>query len=257
MDTSLNQKFDILLSRYIAVIEKSLQQRLKKAKDREFVTNEITKEISLVNEMIIHNDVVEGMLDFFRKDYMRGNDLGTTITHIIKTYGTDVEEIKPFRRIEAGKAITVYISEEEGELKKLATDQRKLVRFLVRYIAYLEIDKRLPTLLKIDTIAGAGSMTNLYPVLWTGSKDNKNEFVQLIYALHEAGYINKGNGEITKVVESLAEILQVGLGKNWQSNHSASIHKANKDYHPRVFDKIMHSYQKYSDELITAKKTNK
>ena len=257
MDNSLNQKFDTLLSKYISIIEKSLQQRLRKAKNKEFVALEITKEIALVNEMIIHNDVVDAMLDLFRKDYLRGNDLSITIAYIIKRYGTDVEEIMPFKRMEEGKKITLYISEEERELKKLATDERKLIRFLVRYIAYLEIDKRLPDLLKIDAIPETGSIANLYPIQWTGSKDNKNEFVQLIYALHEAGYLNKGRGEITKVVERLAETLQVGLGKNWQSNHSASIHKANKDYQPPIFDKIRQSYFKYSDELITAKKTNK
>src|SRR5271154_4187292 len=72
MDNSLNQKFDTLLSKYISIIEKSLQQRLRKAKNKEFVALEITKEIALVNEMIIHNDVVDAMLDLFRKDYLRG-----------------------------------------------------------------------------------------------------------------------------------------------------------------------------------------
>jgi hypothetical protein len=36
--------------------------------------------------------------------------------------------------------------------------------------------------------------------------------VQLIYALHEAGLINNGKGEITKITEALAETLELDLG---------------------------------------------
>jgi hypothetical protein len=99
--------------------------------------------------------------------------------------------------------------------------------------------------------------SNTYPVEWTTSKDNKTEFVQLIYALHGAGYLNNGKGEITKIVESLAGVLGVALSKNWQSNLSASVHRSNRDYQPSIFSKIAEAYSEYADKLIAAKQNNK
>ena len=89
---------------------------------------------------------------------------------------------------------------------------------------------------------------------WTGCRDGKNDFVQMIYGLHRAGLINSGKGEITKIIETLAPAFNVELGKNWQSNHSASIHKVNRDYQPPVFDKVKEAYLKYAEGLIQDKK---
>lgn len=89
---------------------------------------------------------------------------------------------------------------------------------------------------------------------WTGNRENKNEFVQLVYGLYKAGKINNGRGEITKIVERLAEILQVNLGKHWQSNHSNSIHKRNSGYKPPVFQELEDAYENYVYELIEGKR---
>jgi hypothetical protein len=93
-----------------------------------------------------------------------------------------------------------------------------------------------------------------YPIKWTSKKDNKNEFVQLVYGLHKAGFINEGKGEITKIVESLAGIFKIDLGKGWQANHSSSIHKAKNDYQPPIYNKIKEAYQRYMEEQIESKK---
>ncbi|MBI2722211.1 MAG: RteC domain-containing protein [Bacteroidetes bacterium] len=98
---------------------------------------------------------------------------------------------------------------------------------------------------------------NIYEIKWTGKKDNKNEFVQLVYGLHKAGLINQGKGEITKIVESLAEAFKIELGKGWQANHSSSIHKANKDYEAPVFAKIREAYKTYVEEQIEHLKKKK
>ena len=101
---------------------------------------------------------------------------------------------------------------------------------------------------------GNTPVTNSYPIKWTSKKDNKNEFVQLIYGLHKAGLINEGKGEITKIVESLAGIFKIDLGKGWQANHSSSIHKAKNNYQPPVFTKIKEAYQQYMQDQVEGKK---
>ena len=69
--------------------------------------------------------------------------------------------------------------------------------------------------------------------------------------------LNEGKGEIIKITESLAETFGIELGKNWQSNHSASIHKAKADYQPPIFDKVKEAYLKYAKSLAYEKKLKK
>ncbi|MEO9209685.1 MAG: RteC domain-containing protein [Ginsengibacter sp.] len=78
-------------------------------------------------------------------------------------------------------------------------------------------------------------------VTWTNG-NNTNDFVKLIYTLHEAKLINKGNGEITKIVESLAPVFGIEL-KDWQSNFSKGIHAQRLDYnHGAFFENLKKTY---------------
>ena len=82
-------------------------------------------------------------------------------------------------------------------------------------------------------------------IKWT-NKDNKNDFVKIIYAMHEAKLINNGEGEITKIVEYLGSVFNVGLSKSWQSNLSKNKNDQNTDYdHTQIFDKIKKAYKDY------------
>jgi len=92
-----------------------------------------------------------------------------------------------------------------------------------------------------------------YKIQWTQKKENKNEFVQLVYALHEAGYINDGKGEILKIVEAMAQALNYKLSDHWHSNHYNSIHRQNSDYEPQIFKTLQQSYMKYSKKSLDEK----
>jgi hypothetical protein len=244
--------FEELLTRYIKTVEKNIKSRMKAARDKDHVRTEITAEIDL---SVTWTKIGNKLAVTFLEGYKRGEDTTKIFARIRKVFGEDVEDIKPFRRIENGQPITLYLSAEEKALKELALNDRKLMKFLVRHIAYLDIQKRLPELLAEQ---GSPESNQIIPVVkWTASKDNKNEFVQLIYSLHQAGYINGGKGEITKITETLAGVFGISLGNNWQSNHSASIHKAKRDYQPPIFRKIQEAYQTYTADLIEDKKKNK
>ena len=130
---------------------------------------------------------------------------------------------------------------------------KAILSFNVGYLAFSEVINRLPGYINHTE----KSVSSKHHIKWTGSEKNKNEFVQLIYGLHEAGLINDGKGEITKITEALAELLELDLGKHWQSNLSASIHKANLEYQPPVFDKIKEAYLKYAEKLTYEKKRKK
>jgi hypothetical protein len=248
--------FDGLLTRYIKTIEKSIKSRIKKARDKETVRKQIESDLDFYINLSVADKNQVRILDVFSDWYKRGENTGKTLAFIRKTFGEDVNDILPFQRIENGKSITLYISEEDKELKSLVLNERKLIKFLIRYVCHLEMKKRLQELFNE---AEKPEIKNRQQAIvkWTGSKDNKNEFVQLIYGLHQAGFINEGKGEITKIIEALSEVFNIQLGENWQSNHSASIHKVKSDYHAPIFRKIQQAYEAYTNSLIESKKKNR
>jgi hypothetical protein len=255
MKKEIGTVFEELLTRYITSVEKNIKSRIKTARDTNHVRAEITDEIEQSISWSTFGENQDKLAEAFLSGYKRGEDITKIFVRIRKQFGEDVEDILPFRRIENGKKINLYLSDEEKALKELALNDRKLMKFLVRHITYLDIKNRLPELLIEKQKSEPKQSTP--PLKWTGTKDNKNEFVQLIYGLHKAGLINNGKGEITKITEDLAGVFGISLGNNWQSNHSASIHKAKRDYQPSIFRKIQEAYQTYTENLIEDKKKNK
>lgn len=254
MSKDLNKVFYELLNRYIKAIENDYKSRYKRANDKEFIVEELTKVTDFTIEWEETDSAKAKLIEVFSTWYKRGEDMNETLAHLRKVFG-EVEDIRPFKWLENGNKITVYLSEEEQALKKLALNERKLFKLLIRNIAFKAIKKKLPTLFD-ETASKKETKTNAQ-ITWSGSEKNKNEFVQMIYGLHQAGLINNGKGEITKITEALAEIFGLELGKNWQSNLSASIHKANMEYQPPIFDNIKEAYLKYAKKLAYERKLKK
>jgi hypothetical protein len=242
MIKDLNKVFEELLNRYVNSIETNYKQQYKKAKDKEFVKEELKNGTDFMVDWEAVSIEKGKLIALFSDMYKRGDDLNKILAHLKKVFG-EVDDIKPFKLIENGKKITLYLSDEEKALKKLALNERKLLKVLIRDAAYREIQKRLPMMFDENTSVAKTKKNDL--IQWTAPKDAKNDFVQLIYGLHLAGFINDGKGEIIKITETLADAFGIELSKNWQSNHSASIHKSNADYIPPVFDRTKEEYLKY------------
>jgi hypothetical protein len=83
------------------------------------------------------------------------------------------------------------------------------------------------------------------------------EFVQLIYSLHEAGYLNHEKNEITTLVTEVASLFNFELSKYWQSNLSDNINNRNSDYQPEIFDKLKLSFNEYRERQIEKNKKKK
>jgi hypothetical protein len=257
----LNVLFEEMTSRYIVVIEKDYKRRYKRAKDKEFVKDELKKGVDFIIEANSTDEGIGRITSFFWDGYKRGEDFKDIADNIKRFFGADDIKVQ-ISRVEAdGKHIPVQFEEKEEEnkiLKQLALDERKLMKILVSYTAHKEIQKRFDSLFEeTENVKDDKEITAKYPVKWTSVKDNKNEFVQLIYGLHKAGYINEGKGEITKITEALANVFDVKLAKGWQSNHSTSIRNASAKYEPAVFRKIQEAYKKHMTEIIEDKKKNK
>lgn len=256
MENNLNRRFENLAFRYSSVLERNIQKRLKKARDKEFTAGEIKKLVSSVNNEFESNSEIKKMIDLFSSHYKLGEPIDVFFSVVREVYVNSPDD-SPTQQFEEDNDVSEYLADEKKELKQLAADEKRLIRLLVRFVAFQEIEKKLPDILSLADKKGNKERVEQNPVKWTSIKDNKNDFVQLVYGLHKAGYINKGKGEITKIVETLAETFQVDLGKNWQSNLSSSIHKSKHGYEPPIFNKIRQAYQYYSEDQITAKKSNK
>lgn len=256
MEKNTGILFDGLLIRYTKTIEQSIKLRIKKARDKEDAKEQTESELDFYINLLQTDKNQVKLLEVFSVWYKRGEETGKILDYIRKTFGEDVEDVLPFRQIENGKRITRYISEEDKALKQLALNDGKLMKFFIRYISCTDIKKRLLELWNEVEKPEIKKQQHL-AVKWTGSKDNKNEFVQLMYGLHQAGFINEGKGEITKIVEAIAGVFNIHLGENWQSNHSASIHKVKNDYQAQIFHKIREAYEQYTDSLIEGKKKNR
>lgn len=264
----MKQTFEELLNRYTVMIERNVEKRYTKAKDKEFVRKEIEREFALINVIQVAGEHKEKMVDTFFTYYKRGESMEETLLFIRKVYGEDVKDELDFRKVENGVSLPIYISAEEKELREFVMSAKKLKHFFIRYLAFLEIEKNLASLfIKSELMPAltkeiqlenkkASEINSNNPVLikWTGSRENRNEFVQLIYGLHSSGFINNVKGEITKIVESLASIFDLELSKNWQSNHSSSIHKSKNDYEPKIFNSIKDAYKDYTMSLVEGKR---
>lgn len=265
----MKQTFEELLNRYTLMVERNIEKRCTKAKDKEFVRKEIEREFALINVIQVAGEHKEKMVDTFLTYYKRGESMEEALLFIRKVYGEDVKDELDFRKVENGISLPIYISDEEKELREFVMSAKKLKHFFIRYLAFLEIEKNLTSIfIKSDLMPAItkeiqqvekekveqASVNGTALIKWTGSRENRNEFVQLIYGLHSSGFINNGKGEITKIVESLATIFDLELSKNWQSNHSSSIHKSKNDYEPKIFNSIKDAYKDYTMSLVEGKR---
>ncbi len=231
-------RFEQILPRYAHYWERSLRGQYAKAKDKEYIKGEVRQAVNEVFWSLCNNAALQGIIGSFLALYKKGEPPTTIFQQLAAQY--NAEKI---------------VTEREKELHGFLADEKQALKLFIRCAAYQEIEWKLPSILNGEPLAAAPSPGS--PLQWVSAGENKNEFVQLAYALYHAGYLRTDSGEITKIVETLASLLNVSLGKNWQSNHSASVHNVCNDYEPPIFNKIKSAYLRYSSDKIEAKRQNK
>ena len=73
------------------------------------------------------------------------------------------------------------------------------------------------------------------------------DFVRLVYALIEAGFIEKGKAKKEKTVEAFAKKLDYPLGKSWKSNFSQTNSRKQGYDQLKIFDSLKESFRKYQE----------
>lgn len=184
-------------------------------------------------------------LNEIRKDHLAvQTDLGV-YKHF---YSETIEEAE-----DEGKNLDSWFNEKFIVI----TDTNKEV--LLKNLAKLEALNRLFEYLqregvKYQTIENSQVVTDVKvspPKTSIHWKSNRElEFVQLIYALHEAGYLNNEEEEITKLVKQVAASFNYKLGDHWQSNLSDCINNRNIDYSPKIFENLQKAFSNYRERQI-------
>lgn len=249
---TFNQAFEALLRRYIGFIVLDIRKGLRRARDKQYMRASTKEWIEGVLENYRTHEIVGELCMFFIAGYKQGDDIKAMLVELHKAY---VRRVLDSNRANSGaEEVESHIATKRKESYRVV-----LAKTLLKSLAFTEVYERYDEIVSepLISIDGEFSEAERIALNWTNlisTKENKNDFVQLIYALHQAGYINQGRGEITKIVEQAASVFNVKLGNNWQSNHSASIHKAKRDYEPAIFKKIQEAYKFYTDELIAGKR---
>lgn len=161
-----------------------------------------------------------------------------------------------------------YIYQKPLNIQNLIIDPYTVNRYrwfkaLVKYKAILEFstelyNSKLSTSEQeiVEKTIQKRKVSNQKIVKWTDG-NNKNKFVKLIYALHKAGYLDKGNGPISQKVEKLAPVFGIELGE-WESNFSRSILITSNGYnHTDIFDDLKKKYSEIVEERIQNQKYKK
>ncbi len=240
MKDILIARFEEILPRYAHVWEQKLRTQYERAKDKEYVKGAIRQSVNEVFWSLCTNTALRDIIADFISLYKKGETPAAIFNQLSAKYNT--------REI---------VTDRDKELHDFLVDDRQAIKLFIRCAAYQEIEWRIPSILNGEPLSALVVPVATSTIQWVCAKDNKNEFVQLIYGLYHAGYLRTDTGEITKIVETLAAVLNVGLSKNWQSNHSGSVHKTSEGYHSPIFKKIGDAYDLYIKNKLKRKKLNK
>ncbi|OFY82826.1 MAG: hypothetical protein A3F72_01705 [Bacteroidetes bacterium RIFCSPLOWO2_12_FULL_35_15] len=241
--------FENLLQSYTQTVELYCRQKIHNAKSREYMGQCLEEQLlELSASQTKETPLVNDAIDFFLDKYYKNEGFDIALQYLRAYYPQTFLHLVP--TVKQLPQQIPFSEPEEQLIVQFPNETNHFIRVVIARMVYAEIIVKIPTYLHPES---STKEIKKSAYKWTGSKDNKNEFVQLIYGLHEAGLIENGKGEITKIVESYAAIFNVDLGKHWQSNHSASIHKAKKNYQPPVFDKIKEGYQHYTERQLKSK----
>lgn len=147
--------------------------------------------------------------------------------------------------------LNISLTEEKAfyeTFRQLEINLNKLnVSLIAEFKAYHDICDWL-TKLSFDATSISKDNNEETKKYWIGAEST--EFVQLMYALIEAGRLQKKDK--TKMIENTATFLGLELSKEWASNLSKSVHSRNNDYEPPIFNDLKNGWDRY-----TSKKTTK
>jgi hypothetical protein len=258
---SFQSKFLNLRTRYASYCICKIQKKIDKARDEDFAREQYLPSILNFDFSRLHG-FEKTIMESFEYDYRLGSDADEILPDLIKDIGYKIEYMDEFMDQWGNKMAEWNEEDREKAREELFLDRRdELIQLsnpnnLLRLVAknYGERDLRDHFKSPIDgakTLAAEFQIESHKPteIEWTGDpKTGKLDFIKLIYGMHHAGLLNNGEGEITKITESVAYHFNVKLGKSWQSSLTRNRQERNIDYdHFKVFKEIQESYAKYME----------
>lgn len=255
---ALDDRFELFRKRYFQRCLNDIKQKIEVSRDKEFGKQHYLSGFHNYKENV-KTGIDAVIISEFEYQYKLGYDVPAILDDLGKNISEKVSNIEDFLEKWFDKYKTLTLEERDEVSKDLHLNHREtlirlskrgeLLKFIVRHYVFLDLleyfskedvgsslDSKKPSLTALD-----------YDVIWTGdTKTGKIDFVKLIYGLFYAGLLNSGNGEITKIVQSLAKVFKVDLGINWKSNLSKNRTERNTTYNQfQVFDAARSGYDKH------------
>lgn len=282
----LEQEFEILEERFVLLIKQKFDKQLERARNKELAKNELIH-VYLQEYYLCfsYNNMRRRLIGRFMDCYQWGHPFVEAVLneayfwHEIQEATNDIESDALFKTVNPLRIVrflakytayqifldylrstypqiySAYEKSVEDSLKEQTQQLEEKDNILFNYSlrpfpreSNLLLSRQSPQESNNSLESGLPLSSGLR---WVGT--NKTAFVQHVYALFEAGLVTNESKEVTKLVEEMASIFKVELGKNWQSNHSKSINNRNNDYEPEIFDNLKQAYARYSNKLLTGK----
>lgn len=217
----------------------------------------------------LYNDNKALVYNELEKEYLVKKEKARDLRHVIKKSFEDLDKrsaeysskVKGFNFTVKRYEVEDYLNEDknatlnEALIKATngfkASEIENIVKVLSTSRAFGEFNQLLrdeEDKLSAPDFKDEKELIDKIDINWTNG-NNKTDFVKLIYGFHKAKLINNGKGDITKIVETLGNQFNVGLGKGWQSNLSKNKNARNNDYDSlEIFDRIKNAYESYLKE---------
>jgi hypothetical protein len=151
MSKDLSKIFEKLLTRYISTIEKKYKERYKNSKDKELTVAELKKETGSIIGITNSDAEKSKLIDVFNHLYNRGdniNDIFLCLRNIFSLHETSFLSKEITRTW--SEQIPVFIGEEEKALKYLPLEEKKLMQFIIRDMAYRKVHKYLDNMFLVN-----------------------------------------------------------------------------------------------------------
>lgn len=144
--------------------------------------------------------------------------------------------------------------EFEKKFTLIAGDKLSILKNIAELQAYLEVIQAIKE--QIEDFENVNEFSEDEEIINTSIqwKGKELEFVQLVYSLYEAGYLTNNKEEITNLVKQLAKVFNYELSESWQSTLSDCVLNRNSDYEPKIFRKLIESFNDYRKERIETHK---
>jgi len=147
MSKNLGHIFEKLLTRYLSTIEKKYRERYRAARQKSKVLAELKKETGIFIALSENDPEQRKIVEIFNVLYNRGSDVNEIFFCMRNIFNVhDHANLSKVVSRTLPEQVTFFIGGEDKALKYLSQEERNLMKFILRDVAYRKIHGNLDTM---------------------------------------------------------------------------------------------------------------